>query len=114
MVAAHRIKARALLIISGVFVGGTILHVYAMLAYARRLLIANDCNETIRSKIKLIRNASDEIEAVVASIQELNPDSRSEEVGKSQIRMLDLSTALKNKIELLDKKTPVANESIKD
>ena len=82
--------------------------------YARRLLDTKECSDSFRSKIELIRNASDRIEAVVASIQELTPDSRSEEVGKSHIRMLDLNTALKRKIDQIDKTPAMAATTTKD
>jgi hypothetical protein len=58
--------------------------------HSRRIISHNEVTEDVRKKIELIRNASDQIEAVVTSLQALDADTSVEPVGKTRLRMLNI------------------------
>jgi len=68
--------------------------------YSRRLLTASHDAATLK-KLELIRNASDQIEAVVASLQTIDEKTQTEEVGATEIRMLNIRDTVELKMRLL-------------
>ena len=68
--------------------------------YSRTLISKHDPDDPVRQKLELIRKSSDQIEAVVSSLQVLDADFGVESVGTTRILMLDIKHDVQQKIRL--------------